>query len=210
MILLAVAITLAMSGCATQKKTYEAPDAAHMHESELKLRESVAEASASAKHSHELVQDARASITKVSAFTASLKTRLELLRKHVHAELRPEVVAAQVELTQQETEEAFLTGRLADAEKMDAILQTQLKQAEADRDQLQKDQGAYVEDAGKLANAATGERDKRIADETKLHWYRMHWWLSWIVLVSGAIVCALVAFLKFTGRLAVVAAKVGL
>ncbi len=39
-------------------------------------------------------------------------------------------------------------------------------------------------------------------------WYRLHWWGAWVMLGLGVAACLLFAFLKFTGRLAVVAAKV--
>lgn len=41
-----------------------------------------------------------------------------------------------------------------------------------------------------------------------LNWYRWHWWGSWIVLGLGVLACGVLAFLKFTGRLAIAGAKI--
>jgi hypothetical protein len=40
-----------------------------------------------------------------------------------------------------------------------------------------------------------------------LNWYRLHWWGSWIMLGLGVLACLVVAFLKFTGRLAIAGSK---
>jgi hypothetical protein len=70
-----------------------------------------------------------------------------------------------------------------------------------------------------LANAAlqkqidknTRDCNKRIdqlnSAVKKLSWYRWHWWGSWIVFGLGVVAVGFFAFLKFTGRLAAVAAK---
>jgi hypothetical protein len=40
-----------------------------------------------------------------------------------------------------------------------------------------------------------------------LWWYRLHWWGAWVMLGLGVLACIVVAFLKFTGRLAIAGAK---
>lgn len=49
---------------------------------------------------------------------------------------------------------------------------------------------------------------KYSAAEKSLWWYRLHWWGAWIMLGLGVLACAIVAFLKFTGKLAVAGAAV--
>lgn len=55
-------------------------------------------------------------------------------------------------------------------------------------------------------------KDKYASQSKKLSWYRWHWWGSWIVFGLGILAVGFLAFLKFTGRLAVfgtaVAAKI--
>jgi hypothetical protein len=48
------------------------------------------------------------------------------------------------------------------------------------------------------------------AANKKLWWYRWHWWGAWLVFALGVIACGVLAFLKFTGRLAITAGKFGL
>jgi len=50
-------------------------------------------------------------------------------------------------------------------------------------------------------------KDKLASASKKLSWYRWHWWGSWIVFGLGIVAVGFLAFLKFTGRLAAVAAK---
>ncbi len=64
------------------------------------------------------------------------------------------------------------------------------------------------------------EVTKHDADETArankldkaVWWYRLHWWGAWIMLGLGVLACAVFAFLKLTGRLALagsaIAAKI--
>lgn len=54
-------------------------------------------------------------------------------------------------------------------------------------------------------DAATTEKLNK--SNTALNWYRLHWWGSWIALGFGVLACLVVAFLKFTGRLAIAGAK---
>lgn len=42
----------------------------------------------------------------------------------------------------------------------------------------------------------------------KLNWYRLHFFLGWIIFGTGVIACIVLVFLKLTGRLSLVAASV--
>jgi hypothetical protein len=44
--------------------------------------------------------------------------------------------------------------------------------------------------------------------EKSLWWYRLHWWGAWIMLGLGVLACLVLAFLKFTGRLAILGTAV--
>ncbi len=50
-------------------------------------------------------------------------------------------------------------------------------------------------------------KDKYASQSKKLSWYRWHWWGSWVVFGLGIVAVGFLAFLKFTGKLAAVAAK---
>jgi hypothetical protein len=51
-------------------------------------------------------------------------------------------------------------------------------------------------------------QDKLDKTAKTLWWYRLHFFLGWIILATGILACLVVAFLKFTGRLAIAAAPV--
>ena len=54
-------------------------------------------------------------------------------------------------------------------------------------------------------NSVQDQLDKA---KKSLSWYRWHWWGSWVIFGLGIVACAIFAFLKFTGRLAIVGAAV--
>lgn len=86
--------------------------------------------------------------------------------------------------------------------------------------ELQTSEGARVQldtqlqEQTKKANKLAAHSDKSdaalAAASKKLWWYRLHWWGAWIALTLGVLACGAFAFLKFTGRMAVASAKVGL
>lgn len=93
----------------------------------------------------------------------------------------------------------------------------ELRTSEGDRVTLQSELERETKKGNKLANdynTLSAKLDKaRIqhAKDTKtVWWYRLHWWGSWIVFGLGVLVCIGFAILRYTGRIAIVAAKVGL
>lgn len=50
--------------------------------------------------------------------------------------------------------------------------------------------------------------EKLSAASKKLWWYRIHFFLGWVLLITGIAACGFFAFLKFTGRLAVLGTAV--
>lgn len=51
-------------------------------------------------------------------------------------------------------------------------------------------------------------QDKLDKASKALWWYRLHWWGAWVMLGLGVIACGIFAFLKLTGRLALVGAAI--
>jgi hypothetical protein len=58
-----------------------------------------------------------------------------------------------------------------------------------------------------LADHDKKETDRANKLDKALWWYRLHWWGAWIMLGLGILACAVFAFLKFSGRIAITAAK---
>lgn len=63
-------------------------------------------------------------------------------------------------------------------------------------------------DIKKQTDKLNETQDKLDKTAKALWWYRLHWWGAWVMLGLGVLACAVFAFLKFTGRLAIVGAAV--
>jgi hypothetical protein len=59
-----------------------------------------------------------------------------------------------------------------------------------------------------LADHDAKETERANKLDKALWWYRLHWWGAWIMLGLGVLACAVFAFLKFSGRVAITGAKV--
>jgi hypothetical protein len=110
-----------------------------------------------------------------------------------------------------------------------------IRKTEEHRNQLLKDQKSELDSekadhlkvSNALAAATTANLDLQVkvnkltdnfnalqasydAQNKKLWWYRVRFWGAWAVFGLGVLACGFLAFLKFTGRLAIAGAKVGL
>lgn len=82
-----------------------------------------------------------------------------------------------------------------------AATEAGLQKANAENADLQKKIDKETVDFNDL-------KDKYAAVTKKLSWYRWHWWGSWIVFGLGILAVGFLAFLKFTGKLAIFGASV--
>lgn len=183
----ALVLAVVLSGCATRPKQYSAPDPAKMNVSSQRLGTAVTKARATASK-------ARSEVSEAAATSKPVKEKLVELKKVVPLEHASAVSDIQVahEITVLKLDEAIATQTTLDKE---------LQEAEAAKQQLQSDQAQYVTDAGKLAEEATAERNKRIKVEKALSWYRWHWWAAWVVAGAGIVICIILAITKFAGKL---------
>ncbi len=108
-------------------------------------------------------------------------------RERLHLELQQKFDDQQIHIVTQDKVLVQTAAALSDATTQNGILQ---KQVQAQTDKLNSTQD-------KLDKAAKA-----------LWWYRLHWWGAWVMLGLGILACGVFAFLKFTGRLSVIAAKI--
>lgn len=167
-------------GCATRPHTYLPPDATKLKTSTTRVSTAVAAAHASANK-------ARTTVSAASAMAKHAKTEVAKI-KNVAAALVQEI--------------ADLDSKLTDAQAQQTELDNHLREADVARAQVEKDKADYFANAKKLADQATAENAARIKAERSLSWYRWHWYLGFIILGGGIILCIVIAILKFTGRLA--------
>lgn len=186
--LLSSVLCLSFTSCATAPRTYQPPSPAKINASTARVAHAVDAAHASARSAQAKVNDARKRAKLAREEAAKVKDLPPIVTKAIND----------------------LGAELEDATKLQMELEIHLKEADTAKAQVEKDKADYFAQAQKLADAASDERTKRIADEKKLSWYRWHWYGSWIALGLGVVACLVFAFLKFTGRLAIVGAKIGL
>jgi signal transduction protein with GAF and PtsI domain len=131
-----------------------------------------------------------------------VKMKLERLRQQVPDPYKAAVVGGQSAPSQAEAAADAQRAKLDEAIGWNNRLEGHLRDAESARATLQKAQEEYVQKALKLADDASTERAARVKAENALHWYRWHWWGSWIALGLGVLACVVFALLKATGKLA--------
>jgi chromosome segregation ATPase len=197
----------ALSGCAIHHKTYSAPDAAKVNASEKRLSDAVTKATDAAARAQSHIEAAQKAADRAAAESASVINLTGQLAIQVPEHLRSEVAELRTAVDAQQSAEGELSVQLAGAYKDHGELRGHLEEANQAKAEALQARTEYQNEAGQLARRATEERDRRISAEKKLSWYRWHWWGSWIALGAGVIACGLFAFLKFTGRLALVTAK---
>lgn len=90
--------------------------------------------------------------------------------------------------------------KLAEAQTTQKELETHLTEADQAKAQVEKDKLEYFGSAQKLADDATNERNARIKAEQSLHWYRVHWILTWGLFGLGILLSAIFAIAKFAGK----------
>ncbi len=112
-------------------------------------------------------------------------TRADLLKtvQHIQALSR----AQEAVLEQEKAQHNIVTNALASAVGSIGVLQEQVQ---------------------KQTDKLNATQDKLDKTAKALWWYRLHWWGAWIVFGLGVVACILLAFLKFTGRLAIAAAPI--
>jgi hypothetical protein len=174
-----LAITL-LSGCAHIAKHYSAPDFAPVEVSETRLAVAVTKAQGSAQQEG----------TEIDTISGQADT----LFKAAPPELRPQIAAMQADLV--------------NLKAANVQLRDQVGEALAAKDEMSARLTAVEAESAKVTGEANAAEQAWAKDSQQLTWMKVHWFIGVIVLIGGLALCALVAFLKFTGRLATAGAAV--
>lgn len=202
-----IGLCFLIASCATQPKKYLPPDNTKVVESTRKVRSGIKHAKDLAADSKKAVEQTQKDADELSTLSLSLSQKLDAIIKVAPADLQSQLAAAKKDSDRIQLVEGILKGGLTLAWTKQDELEKHLIITDAHADDLENNQNRYYTDAGHLADIATNERDSRIKAEKTASWYRWHFWLSWIVLATGLIACGVIAFLKFTGRLAIAGVK---
>ena len=180
------ALALCAGGCATRAKQYSAPDPGKLNTSTARVAKAVNEA-------HDAARAAKTNVDEAIGRQKEIETEISAI-----ADVPPTL--------RQKINDQDKT--LGEASVHQQALEEHLTEADIAKADAQNAKDEYFAASKTLADDATNERNKRIADEKALSWYRWHWWGSWIVLGLGVVACGLIAFLKFTGKLALAGAAI--
>lgn len=165
----------ALCSCGTAPKTYLSPDSSKIRAAAGKLSVEVDAAHASARKAQTAVSVAQKRQKEIDVEVKKLKDVPKALVQKIDDQ----------------------DSTLDDASNNQSDLETHLTEADKAKATVTALSHAYFGQVDKLAADATSERNARIKDENSLHWYRMHWWGSWIALGLGVLACIVFAAVKF-------------
>lgn len=206
--LLVLAAVMFLSACATPHKVYQAPSNAKVTASTLAVRTGITKSRDTAREAEQLVQDAQSHADAVLTRSTAVLGKVDGLALIAPAVMQGPIGVLRTDVVDLQGEETLLASSLSQARAKQDTLNAQLTETVLRESELEQHQAGYYSDAQQLAKTATAEREQRITVEKKLSWYRYHFFLSWGIAAAGVLVCIVLAFLKFTGRLAVSAAKI--
>lgn len=184
-ILIALAAATLLTSCATRPHVYAPPNPS-------KLKASTTRVSVAVDRAHVHAREAKTKVDEASQIAKEVGEETRALQN------------VPVTLLQRQND---LERKLDESSLAQAALEKDLVEATLAKAQVEKDKTDYFAAAQKLADSASEERVQRVSVEKKLSWYRWHWFGSWIVLGLGVLAIIVLAFLKFTGRLAIAGLK---
>lgn len=205
-----IGASLLLSGCGTKKQTYSAPDPAEVREKTRQVKEGIRLSRFDVAEARKQIEAAQKKADSITSVSVSLLTKVDDLARIAPVELQKPIEAIRLDVQELQTNDAALAEILVDAWKKNDAAEKHLAETDAREVELEQKQKDYYDRAWKLADTTTALNARLVDVEKKLSWYRWHWWGSWIALGVGVIASGVVAFLKFTGRLAITASKVAL
>lgn len=199
---------LLFPGCATKKQKFNAPDPAKVIAATQKMKASQKAARESHKKELENVKAAQGNADALSLQSFGAIQKLDELAKVAPPEFQPAIVAIHLDVEKMQEIELLLNNNLGAAWTNGDATERHLIATDAGVVKVEEAHKDYYADAQKLADKTTAINDKLVETETTLHWYRWHFWMSWIVLGGGVALTAVIIWLWKSGKLAARAAAV--
>jgi DNA repair exonuclease SbcCD ATPase subunit len=190
------------TGCATKEQTYKPPDATKLRAAEQRYEKTITKARQLSVSAHKQTIEARDAAMQMTLIFSTVLANLGDLLAKVPEPLRGSVQTIIDEVKDLQTRQGELITRLNQTTETQTQLEALFVQAERDKVSVLQSAEEYFTNAQGLADDATRENAAAVKAEKALSWYRWHWYLGWIIFVSGILMAIIIAVLKFTGRLA--------
>ena len=227
-LILILVASLAVSGCAHKAKHFDTPDPKQLQASQHEAAQHVAAARQHVAKAAESLIRAKAAhgraVTLHEAEGAQIAAAEATLAKPefrnappsllpLIEELKTEVFTWKAAHEKTATALAEVTPNLDTGEKEHAEAILELKKSDENLSQINTKYGPeYVAATNAMTDGRNTDQKEWAKDSSAkmkiITWYRLHFWLTWIVFGLGLVACGAWAFLKFTGRLAGSAAVV--
>jgi chromosome segregation ATPase len=205
--LLAFSFLLLFNGCAHKARRHTAPDSSALQASGKKLGAAVTVARETTRKASAAVTAAKAGHDRETAQLAIIEPKVADLLRAAPPALRPLVEAVQSEVLALKTLHAETASRLELSRHELSNLTAQLETANAARLEVEKLTPAYFEEVNKLAARANTAEEAWAKNSREIVKLRTSSWFTRIAAGVGVLLLAVGAFLIFTGRLAIGAAK---
>lgn len=197
-----------LAGCVHQAKHFSAPDSTAIRSAAEKLSLSVDAAKTAVKNASVAVNGANESHATETQKLDDLVPKIDYVFSIAPQQLKPLISDIKMEVAELHEAQMLTTARLDTAIAAQVKASARLDEANAAKNQVAKLSPAYFAEVDSLAERANAAEIGWAKDAKSLAWYRLHWFLGIAVAVGGVLLCLLLAFLKFTGRLAISAAKI--
>jgi len=200
-VLLAVA-AIALSGCATRAKHFAEIDSTAVEASRTAAEKSIADATSAHNRSKAAVEKVANEHAQSVQITGTITSKLDALFRVSPPELRDAIMNIKADVLAQTALQKRMSDDLGAAQIQLANEGDALKVATANQIQLRADLTSYKAKADSQTDQLNATESARAETAKTLLWYRLHFWMGIIILVTGVALCGVLAFLKFTGRLA--------
>ena len=207
--LLFLSLVIASAGCSHRAQKFAVPPTDVVKEFQFKVNASLIKSrqhQAKVRHSIASIESDHQAL---GAELATTKPMIDVLWKIAPAELRPDIQAIGDRVATLATQHNAGEKAIQELKAEDSQLGKSLEQALENQKLADARMAQYFQQVQEAVDGRN--QDQQLwAEESKkkmaiILWYRLHFWLSWIIAGAGLLVIIVLSFLKATGRLAMAA-----
>jgi len=194
--------TIALSGCSTRAKHFAEIDSSAVEASRTAAEKAVADATGAHNRSKAAVEKVAVEHAQSVQITGTITAKLAALFRISPPELRDAITSIKSDVLAQTALQNRMSDDLGAAQIQLTNEGDALKVATANQLQLRADLASYKTKADSQTDQLNATESARAETAKTLLWYQLHFWMGIVILVAGVALCGVLAFLKFTGRIA--------